>query len=112
MKTKLTTQREYILNLDCNFKPEKASYSHTSAKLTFCHLTLSNSVGFTKEDSRYGNISVQKIGDPTSTSVRTLNLCSFQGVQYKLKYISAYKNLGYLKPFALGFMSLALFVFV
>ena len=65
-----------------------------------------------KEDSRYGNISVQKIGDPTSTSVRTLNLCSFQGVQYKLKYISAYKNLGYLKPFALGFMSLALFVFV
>ena len=43
---KLPTQREYILNLDCNFKPEKASYSHTSAKLTFCHLTLSNSAGF------------------------------------------------------------------
>ena len=47
MKTKLPTQREYILNLDCNFKPEKASYSYTSAKLTFCHLTLSNSMGFT-----------------------------------------------------------------
>ena len=65
-----------------------------------------------KEDSRYGNISRQKIGDPTSTSVGTLNLCGCKGVEYKLKHIPSYKNLGYLEPFALGFMSLAPFVFV
>ena len=40
-------------------------------------------VRITKEDSRYGNISLQKIGDLTSTSVRTLNLRGFKGVKCK-----------------------------
>ena len=69
-------------------------------------------LGLDKEDSRYGNISRQKIEDLTSTSVRTLNLRGFKGFKYKLKHVSPYKNLGYLEPFALGFMSLAPFVFV
>ena len=46
------------------------------------------------------------------TSVQTLNLGGFRGFKYKLKHVSPYKNLGYLEPFALGFMSLAPFVFV
>ena len=40
----------------------------------------SHPIRSSKEDSRYGNISLQKIGDLASTSVRTLNLRGFKGV--------------------------------
>ena len=65
-----------------------------------------------KEDSSYGNISLQKIGDPTSTSVRTLNLRGFKGVWHKEELISSNKNLGYLEPYAVDFMSLSVLVFM